>query len=70
MLTVSKKHFDDQTKRCYDYGCTDDCPVALEMNCTVGAGCKPSLPPGLEMHLKHRASVLDKVKDFFKGLFE
>lgn len=21
------KHFDDDERRCYDYGCTEDCPV-------------------------------------------
>ena len=24
------KHFDQPDKSCYDYGCTDDCPVNLE----------------------------------------
>lgn len=23
------KHFDQADKNCFDYGCTDDCPVAL-----------------------------------------
>lgn len=26
-LTTHPQHFNTATKSCYDYGCTDDCPV-------------------------------------------
>lgn len=26
--TLGLRHFDTPTKSCYEYGCTDDCPVS------------------------------------------
>jgi hypothetical protein len=28
MCSHKPRHFDTPTKSCYEYGCTDDCPVA------------------------------------------
>lgn len=30
MKTPEPQHFDQPDKSCYEYGCTDDCPVATQ----------------------------------------